>query len=308
MAFKDIFTNRVWALDTRGFSFWKRRLVRFVKLVRITVDTFAENRIGFQCVALSYFVALAIIPFAAFIFAVSGGMGLSDRISDMLYNAFPMATDAVNLILERASNIIDSAKSSAVGFISALLFLWTILWLFFQTERVFNNIWGIRKIPRKMYKRFSSYILILFLSPFMILIFGVGIAAYSNLTKLIGIDFGDLTFMPKLISWTIFYVITSLTLSAMYKFIPATEVKYINALKAAAFAAVFFIIFQYFYLSTQLFVSRINGVYGAIAAIPLFLIWMNFSWQIIMYGAELCYGYQNVDSYHIPEWENEEDK
>ena len=62
-----------------------------------------------------------------------------------------------------------------------------------------------------------------------------------------------------------------------------------------------FVLFQLLYLKTQIFVTRLNAVYGVIAAIPLFLMWLNYSWQIIIYGAQLCYGIQNVDSYHIPE-------
>ena len=60
----DLFTDRIWSIDaekvaqvSKGYA----RMVNFVKLIRITVNTFAENRMGFQCVALSYFVALALI-------------------------------------------------------------------------------------------------------------------------------------------------------------------------------------------------------------------------------------------------------
>ena len=79
----------------------------------------------------------------------------------------------------------------------------------------------------------------------------------------------------------------------MYKFIPAPKVKYGFALQSALFAALVFVGFQYLYLETQMFVSRLNAVYGVIAAIPLFLIWLNFSWQIVMYGAELTYALQH---------------
>ena len=85
----------------------------------------------------------------------------------------------------------------------------------------------------------------------------------------------------------------------MYTFIPATEVKYRYALWSALVAGFIFVVFQYLYLETQVFVARLNTVYGVLAAIPLFLIWLNFSWQIIIYGAELTYGFQNVRSYGI---------
>ena len=273
-----------------------------------TFDKFAENRMGFQCVSLSYFVTLAIVPMLAFIFAISGGLGVEDKVTAFLHEVLPSAFTYTDVLVEKSRNIIEVAKSGPVGVVSALMFLWTIIWLMFQTERIFNNVWGIRKIPRKIYKRFSFYLRVLVLSPFLVLIFSSGIVFYSNMTSLIGLDLGDLKVLPTILGWLGFYTVTALTLSAMYKFIPATKVRYKYALKSALVSAAVFSAFQYLYLETQVFVTRLNGVYGAIAAIPLFLIWMNYSWQIIIYGAELTYGFQNVDTYHIPEWNKEYDR
>ena len=56
---------------------------------------------------------------------------------------------------------------------------------------------------------------------------------------------------------------------------------------------------QYLYLETQVLVTRMNGIYGAFAAVPLFMIWINIGWFIILIGAELSYAFQNVDNYNI---------
>lgn len=298
---KALITDELWTLDTSQSSKGWRKIVRFFKLVRITFSTFAENRMGFQCVSLSYFVTLAIVPLIAFLFAVTGGLGLSDKLSELLYSFIPGNQEVIAMVMEKAGNIIDTAKSGIVGFIGALTFLWAILWLMFQVERVFNNVWGIRKIPRKIYKRFSFYILVLILMPFIVLVFGIGIAYYTIFTRIIGIDLEDIKFLPELLGWLGTYALSVFTFSAMYKWIPAPKIKYRNAFKSALVSGLFFVLFQYFYLETQVFVSRLNDVYGVLAAIPLFLIWLNFSWQIIIYGAELTYSYENIDTYHIPE-------
>ncbi len=296
----DLFSDRIWAIDTDRESPGYRRLVTFVKIIRITVNTFAENRMGFQCVALSYFVTLSLIPLLAFLFAVSGGLGLDEYLFTFL-NSLSSQVDSslLGLIEEKAGNILHIAQSGGVGLVSALSFLGTILWMLFQVERVFNNVWGIRKIPRKLYKRIGFYFLILFLIPFIVILFGAGIAYYTNAAKFLGLDVSELKFLTKLLGYVGFYAITVFTLSAMYTFIPATEVKYRYALWSALVAGFIFVVFQYLYLETQVFVARLNTVYGVLAAIPLFLIWLNFSWQIIIYGAELTYGFQNVRSYGI---------
>ena len=298
-----LFGDQLWELNMESLSGARRRLVRFIKLIRITFNEFAEHRMGFQCVALSYFSALAIVPFAAFIFAVGGGLGVDDKLSELAHRILPSNPEFIDTVLDKADNIVHIARSGVVGVIGALAFLWTIIWLFFQIERVFNNVWGIRKIPRKIYKRFSFYFLAMFLAPFVVLMFGAGIAIYSNITGLIGIrvHMAEVSGIITFLGWFVFYILAVFTFSAMYKFIPAPKVRYRDAFIAALVSALVFVLFQYIYLKTQIFMTRLNAVYGVLAAIPLFLMWLNYSWQIIIYGAQLCYGIQNVDSYHIPE-------
>jgi len=301
----DLFTDRIWTLDTSGCSKSYAETVRIVKLIRITFSTFTQNRMGFQCVALSYFITLALVPFIAFAFAVTGGLGLDDMITEVFQIALPSHPEIVDMLSERAAGILDSAQGGGLGLISALMFLWAILWMMFQVERVFNNVWGILKIPRKIYKRFGFYFLVLILSPFIVVIFGSGLVYATNIPNLYGLDLKEVRFLIKLLGYVVFYLILVLTLSVMYKYIPATHVQYKFAFRSALVAGVIFMVFQYLYLRTQMFVGRLNQAYGILATIPLFLIWLNFSWQIIIYGAQLTYSFQNVDQYRASDWDAE---
>ena len=302
----DLFTDRIWTLDTSGSSRAYAELVRIIKLIRITFKTFTENRMGFQCVSLSYFITLALVPFIAFAFAVTGGLGLDGTVKEMLEAAIPTHPEIADMLSERASVILDSALGGGLGTVSALFFLWAILWMMFQVERVFNNVWGILKIPRKIYKRFGFYLLVLLLSPFIVILFGTGVVYATNLPNLFyGLDLKDARFLFKLIGYVVFYVILVGTLSVMYKYIPATFVEYKYAFRSALIAGVFFVLFQYLYLHTQMFIGRLSQAYGILAAVPLFLIWLNFSWQIIIYGAQLTYSFQNVDQYNVSDWDSE---
>ena len=297
---KALFSDRIWTLDLDSYSTGKRRFFKLVKLVRIVLVDFAKKRMGFQCVALSYFCAMALIPLLAVIFAVTGGLGLTDKIFVLLYNVLPNNPELVGTLMEQAANIIDVAKSGVVGAISALTFLWTIMWMMFQVERVFNNVWGIQKVPRKIYKRFSFYLLTIFLLPFILVTFGFALASYANVFTLLGLSkIKELGFLTKFLGWLGLYIFTVFTLSAMYKFIPAAKVRYRCAFTAALVSGAFFVVFQYLYLQTQMFVTKLNGVYGAIAAVPLFLIWLNYSWQIVIYGAQLSFAIQHIDTYNI---------
>ena len=300
-----LFTDRIWSLDTSGCSKTYASLVKLVKLVMITVNTFSLNKMGFQCIALSYFAMMALVPFVALMFAITGGLGLSDRIAEVLYKIFPANPEFVSTMMEKANGLLDTAKGGGPGLVSFLIFLWAIIWMMFQVETVFNNVWGIRKIPRKLYKRFGFYIIVLVLSPLLVFLFSAGIAFYANVTKLFGLDLSDVSFLPKALGYLGFYTVSVFTFSAMFTFIPATKVKYRYALLSAAITAFVFVVFQYLYLETQMFIGKLSHAYGVIAAIPLFLVWLNYSWQIIIYGAELTYGFQNVDKYNVPQWDSE---
>ena len=203
----DLFSDRIWTLDTSGCSKAYAETVRIVKLIRITFSTFTQNRMGFQCVALSYFITLALVPFIAFAFAVTGGLGLDDRITEVLQMALPSHPEIVNMLSERAGNILASAQGGGLGLISALMFLWAILWMMFQVERVFNNVWGILKIPRKLYKRFGFYFLVLILTPFIMIIFGSGIVYATNMTDLFGLDLKEVRGLFKWLGNIVFYAI-----------------------------------------------------------------------------------------------------
>ena len=185
-----------------------------------------------------------------------------------------------------------------MGLVSALLFIWLVFWMMMSVERVFNNVWKVHK-SRNFFKRFSFYVLILVISPFIIMLFFSGSIIYSNLLESTGLDIKSMETFSSFLGWVIFYIIATLTFSAMYKFIPNARVMYSNALRSAVISGLAFTVLQYLYLGTQIFVTRLNMVYGAVAAIPLFMFWMNFGWFIILFGAELSYAYQNVDNYNI---------
>jgi membrane protein len=87
----------------------------------------------------------------------------------------------------------------------------------------------------------------------------------------------------------------------MYKYIPAIRVHTRHAFKAAVIAGIGFTAVQYLYLETQVMVAKMSAVYGVLAALPLFMIWLSIGWTIVLYGAELSYSFQNVNHLNLNE-------
>ena len=288
----------IWNLDIESFSRAKARSIKYLKVLIITIKTFSAEKIGFQAVALSFFGTMSVVPFLAIVFAITGGLGIADRLEALLYEYFENSQETIDMVLQFANNIIDTAQSSVMGLLSALLFVWLVFWMMISVERVFNNVWRVKK-SRNIFKRISFYTAILLIAPFVIMLFFSGSIIYSNMLKGFGLDVAYFESIASIMAWVLFYIVATLTFSAMYKFIPNHKVLYSNALRAAAISAAAFTVLQYLYLETQLFVTRINAVYGAVAAIPLFMFWMNIGWFIILFGAELSYAYQHVDNYNL---------
>ena len=295
---KQFFRDEIWSLDMEELSKAKARFIKYMKVMMITIKTFSSEKIGFQAVALSFFSTMSVVPFVAVVFAVTGGLGLADKLTEFLYHYFDNSQEIIDTILGFAQNIINTAQSSAMGLISALLFVWIVIWMMMNVERVFNNVWRVQK-SRNLFKRLSMTLMMLMVSPLVVLVFFGGTVVYSYAFSYLGIDVESFTIFKTILGWALFGAVATLTFSAMYKFIPNALVDYSNALRAAVFSGIAFTIMQYVYLETQILVSRLNGIYGAFAAVPLFMIWINIGWFIILIGGELSYAFQHVDNYNI---------
>ena len=295
---KSFFTEEIWRLELEELSNAKARFIKYAKVAIITAKTFTQQKIGPQAVALSYLSVMALVPFLAIVFAITGGLGVDSLLKEFMYKNFSSSQGVIDTVLSFSQNIIDTAQSGWMGLFNAMLFLWIIYRLMAGVESAFNNVWKVNG-NRSLVRRLSYYLLILILSPFVILVLFSGSFIYTNLLEYMGLNIDGFSFVKKALSWVLFVAVASLTFSAMYKCIPQYNVNYIVALRAAVLSAIAFTAMQFLYLETQLLVTRLNGVYGTFAAIPLFMVWLNISWNIILMGAELSYAFQHVDNYNL---------
>lgn len=295
---KSFLRDDIWELELEELSKARARFIKYMKVLIITIKTFSAEKIGFQAVALSFFSTMSVVPFIAIVFAVTGGLGLADKLETLLYSYFENSQQTIDFIIKAAGNIIETSLGGGMGLVSGLLFVWIVVWMMLSVERVFNNVWKVRK-SRNIFKRVSYILAMLMIAPFVMIVFFSGNIMYSHLLQSIGLDPESFGILKTFISWTLFALIVTFTFSAMYKFIPNAYVKYGNALIAAIPAAIAFTLVNYLYLETQVMVTRLNAVYGVFAAVPLFMVWINVGWYIILIGSELSYAFQHVDNYNI---------
>ena len=101
------------------------------------------------------------------------------------------------------------------------------------------------------------------------------------------------------------YVLMSLLFIVLYTFMPNTHVKAKHVIIPGILAGIAMQGLQFFYIHSQMFLSGYNAIYGSFAALPLFMLWVQISWTICLFGAELCYANQYLDYYDFDANTNE---
>lgn len=199
----------------------------------------------------------------------------------------------LDLLFQIIDNSLEEAKGGGVfAGIGILLFLYTVLILFNDIENNLNKIWQVSK-GRAIGRKMTDYTaMVLFMPVFFILVNALNILSYpqNDTLKIIYILY---PFIPRLLD-IVPFVVMILLFTALYKFLPNTKVKFMNALIAGIVAGMAFQFFQMLYLSGQMWITRYNAIYGTFAAIPLMLLWIQMSWFIVLIGAEISYAAQNV--------------
>ena len=220
--------------------------------------------------------------------ALSSGITADEEVS-----AEGRTREFLDLLFQIIDNSLEEAKGGGVfAGIGILLFLYTILILFNDIEKNLNKIWQVSK-GREIGRKMTDYTaMVLFMPIFFILVNALNIISYpqNDTLKIIYILY---PFIPRLLE-IVPFVVMILLFTALYKFLPNTKVKFMNALIAGIIAGTAFQFFQMLYLSGQMWITRYNAIYGTFAAIPLMLLWIQMSWFIVLIGAEVSYAAQNV--------------
>ncbi len=281
-------TEDIWHIEIDDLGRAKRKFLKYLKIAIMTVRESGINKLGLYSVSLSFFVAMSVVPFAAVAFAVTGGLGFEEKLKSLLLDNFSDNQEVINWVIRFADNIVESGQKDIFGVISFIFFTWIIIWLILNVEKSFNMIWNVER-RRSLAKRFLYYLGILITAPLIITMLLSLFSIFSRNSQTLG--------YPS--QWGLLFVIMLFFLTIMYKYIPNVKVHFSAAFNAAIIASVAFIIIQYIYTETQMLVSRIDAVYGAFAAIPLFLIWLNISWMVILVGAEISHAFQYVSEYKL---------
>ena len=289
------FTTDIWRITQGDVSPVRFLMVSAVKRVMLAVRFFLDKRVLSQAAALTYSTLLAIVPILAVVFAIARGFGYSKYIEVWFRDALSSQPQVAEVIIDFVNSYLVHTKSGVFLGIGLLFMLYTVLMLVSNVEDAFNEIWQVKK-PRSIFRTFTDYLA-------MFLLFPIIIVVTSGITLLLTTVVNQMPDVLLLGSFVRFlidlipYVLMAGMFIGLYIFMPNTHVRAVNVIIPGILAGFAMQGLQIIYIHSQIFLSSYNAIYGSFAALPLFMLWVQRSWTICLFGAELCYTNQNLDYY-----------
>lgn len=263
-----------------------RWAARQYKLLFYTVQGLSTHGTMVRSAAMTFYTLISIVPIVALIFAVLKGFGMTDDLVQNLYGLLPQMPEVVDYVVDFAQNTLARTQGGWLAAISLVTLFWAVIRVFGSIEDAFNNIWEVKN-TRSVARKYSDYITVVILAPILWIV-ATSFAAYTR--QLFGVD--DSMWL-KIGSEVGSMAIVWLMFTFIYIIIPNTKVQFSAALMAGIIAGTIFLGFQWGYLYLQKWMTSYNAIYGSFAALPLFLLWMQTSWEILLLGGELSFAYQN---------------
>ena len=260
--------------------------VRPLKLVIYTLEGLLAHGTMDMSAALTFYTLISLVPVLALVFAVVKGFGLAESLVENLYTLLPQMPEVVDYIIDFASKALARTRGGVMATVSIVTLFWAVIRMFESIEANFNKIWEV-KSTRNLVRKYSDYITVVIIAP-LLWIVATSIGSYAR--ELLGIENSIwLQVGSKLISllfvWAMF--------AFVYLVLPNTKVRLRSAVLAGVIAGTCFFLFQAMYVYLLMWMTSYNAIYGSFAALPLFMLWMQNSWSIMLIGCELSFAIQN---------------
>ena len=288
---KRFLTRELWDLEPESFSRARRLGLKFLRVCTLVVQGFKEDMCPIHASALTFISVMALVPFLVILFAIAKGFGF-EQASELLLQRTAEMPETFQQAVHNIVVTVESASAGTLGSVGTALFLWIAIKMLSSIEDTFNLVWGI-KTPRTLIDKIRNYIVIMVAAPVLLIVASAGMPVIVGLA-------GRLEWMGPLLTLGLQIVpvfTMALAFTIIYIFLPNTKVKFSAAFTGAFVAALLAVLFQLAIIKLGVGVSKYNKIYGTLAAIPLFLFWVQMSWMILLMGAEVAFSVQNAGTY-----------
>jgi len=285
------FGSTIWEIDREPLNGARRVLLRLFQIMVVVSHDFRRDNCLMRASALTYTSLLSFVPLLAMMFALLKGLNVQNTLQPFILDKLAVGSaDLVNAIV----GYINNTHFGRLGMIGLLALVATVIALLSNVEESFNHICGVRE-TRSLFRKFADYSSVILVGPILM------VAAISMTTSLQSQTFvqkllemahlGNLTYLvfriaPFVVMWFAF--------AALYIFMPNVRIRFGAAFIGGVVGGTLWQLAQYGYVNFQVGVARYNAIYGTMAALPVFMVWIYLSWVIVLLGLEVTYVFQNL--------------
>ncbi|MGO9138078.1 MAG: YhjD/YihY/BrkB family envelope integrity protein [Syntrophales bacterium] len=287
----------IWRIRLKNLSVAKAIFIEYLRILLAAWRGFNNHQCQLRASALTFYSLLSIVPIAAMAFGIAKGFDMQTILQERLLEKFEGQEEVLTKVFEFANTLLANTSGGVVAGVGVAVLFWTIIKVLGNIESSLNDIWGIKK-PRSLARKATDYLSVMLISPILLVVSGsatIFIASQVTfITQKIAVlgALGTvvsfiLKFAPYSIMWGLF--------SFIYIFMPNTKVNFKSGLFSGIIAGTINQTVQWLYVTFQVGVAQYNAIYGSFTALPLFLVWVQLSWLIVLAGAELSYAHQQSD-------------
>ncbi len=268
--------------------------VPLLRMAVLTAHGCRENRCALRASALTLYSLLALVPVAAMAFGIAQGFGFEQRLQAVLMERFAGQEEVLQYVIAFARSLLENTRGGVVAGIGVAALFWAVVKVLGHIESALNNIW---KVPSRTWeRRLGDYLAVMLMGPLLLItassatvFIQTQVTAMADRLHLLNMVGPIIALAFKLGPYVLMWILFSL----VYVIMPNTRVRLGSGLVAGIFAGTVFQLIQLTYIDLQILVSNYNTVYGSFAALPLFLIWLQLSWLIVLAGAEVAHTHQH---------------
>lgn len=291
----------IWRIRVREARGFRGKCVRLLRIFLLSFKQFTSDMCAFRASALTFFSLLSIVPVLAMSFGIAKGFGLDKLLREKLIENMQGQQEIFNRMISFAENLLENTRGGVVAGVGLALLFWSVIQVLGNIEASFNDIWGIKK-QRSWGRKFTDYLSLMLIAPvFYVVASSATVFAASQITMLtqkmaflgpvVPLILMGLKILPYFVFWGL--------LTYLYIAMPNGKIHFKSALLGGIVAGTLYQIVQGIYIRFQIGVSNAGAIYGSFAALPLFLIWLQMSWRIVLYGAELAFSHQNEQTFEF---------
>lgn len=291
-AAREFFKVRLWEPDLDQLSPVQAFAYRQLRVATLLFDGLIKGRLALRASAMTFTTLLSAVPLLVVVFAtiraLGGFSGVEQRLEEYLLDRIVPESQAE--VRQWLFRFFESVRDGAFSGITVLALLGGGLGLLGSIEGAFNEIWAVRR-PRPLFHRFTTYITLIALGPILV---GVSLSMTASLESasfwtLIEQRFPELTLLIGIGFKIAPILLTGVALTLLYTILPNTRVRLSAAFPAGMTAAFLFEASKAAYSAYIHSATNYNALYGSIAAVPIFVVWVHVSWLVVLFGAELTF-------------------